>query len=528
MNENTAISEGKSQNRKLKKIYNKIKKQMEFYFSDSNLAKDKFLFDLISKNSDGFVEIDIFKKFNKIKALTNSCEVIATSVSRSNMFEISPDGKKIRRVAPLEFSKDFDACTLYVEKLPQNANEKWVKDVLGQFGPITYVNVPRFKATNKIKGFAFVEFENTEGVNNACEFYKLSVEKEETASEDESKSLKNATKKHKHEESPYDKKVKKNRTRSTSESSDKLTDFSFVKSEKHQEASDKDLDYDQENSHQKSKKKRKRGSSESEIAVKRLKELPDEDQDVLVNKCDIESKTEQLYLNEDSTVQEECLPTENEKAEVSNTYLNGTKTDKKKNKRKKKSSRKHNTEKPLLRVMPKSEWKVYRSKYLELQRSTMSLLKKQILHETQELKEQEGNTKSEVTETKKSLQFMPSIIINIKLAEPVKNPSEIKTQVKANAVVAYVDAPVENSEIFIRCHNSEDAQTIVKEKKLSHLGNVQIIEGEEERKYWEKIEIDRKNKFNNPVINKKRGRDKLIAKAAKLEEMKNKHIYFDD
>ena len=52
-----------------------------------------------------------------------------------------------------------------------------------------------------------------------------------------------------------------------------------------------------------------------------------------------------------------------------------------------------------------------------------------------------------------------------------------QTQVKANAVVAYVDAPVDSSEIFIRCHNSEDAQTILKEKKLNHLGEAQLIEG---------------------------------------------------
>lgn len=43
--------------------------------------------------------------------------------------------------------------------------------------------------------------------------------------------------------------------------------------------------------------------------------------------------------------------------------------------------------------------------------------------------------------------------------------------------MAYVDAPVDCSEIFIRCHNSEDAQTILKEKKLNHLGEAQLIDG---------------------------------------------------
>lgn len=48
---------------------------------------------------------------------------------------------------------------------------------------------------------------------------------------------------------------------------------------------------------------------------------------------------------------------------------------------------------------------------------------------------------------------------------------------KGNAVVAYVDAAQGQSEIYIRCHNSEDAQTIVKEEKLGLIGKAEIIEG---------------------------------------------------
>lgn len=57
----------------------------------------------------------------------------------------------------------------------------------------------------------------------------------------------------------------------------------------------------------------------------------------------------------------------------------------------------------------------------------MSILKKQILFETQELKEQECNSKTtDAAETKKSLQFQPGVIIKVNLSEPVKKPSDIK------------------------------------------------------------------------------------------------------
>lgn len=57
----------------------------------------------------------------------------------------------------------------------------------------------------------------------------------------------------------------------------------------------------------------------------------------------------------------------------------------------------------------------------------MSLLKKQILYETQQLKEQENNAKpADAMESKKSNQYLPGVIIKVKLTEPVKNEVEIK------------------------------------------------------------------------------------------------------
>ncbi|GFQ88459.1 hypothetical protein TNCT_259761, partial [Trichonephila clavata] len=39
--------------KKKKKLFLKIKQQMEFYFSDSNLAKDSFLCNLLKKDPEG-------------------------------------------------------------------------------------------------------------------------------------------------------------------------------------------------------------------------------------------------------------------------------------------------------------------------------------------------------------------------------------------------------------------------------------------------------------------------------------------
>lgn len=48
-------------------FYNAIRQQIEFYFSDSNLSKDRFLQQLISKSSDSSKYLLIFSMFLSIK-----------------------------------------------------------------------------------------------------------------------------------------------------------------------------------------------------------------------------------------------------------------------------------------------------------------------------------------------------------------------------------------------------------------------------------------------------------------------------
>ena len=51
----------------------KILNQIEFYFSESNLPKDKFLRELVSKDEDGKVEVAILCFFMNIRKLLKPC-----------------------------------------------------------------------------------------------------------------------------------------------------------------------------------------------------------------------------------------------------------------------------------------------------------------------------------------------------------------------------------------------------------------------------------------------------------------------
>lgn len=46
---------------------------------------------------------------------------------------------------------------------------EFIEKVFSRFGKVTYVSLPKFKSTGKLKGFAFVEFATKEEANKALE-----------------------------------------------------------------------------------------------------------------------------------------------------------------------------------------------------------------------------------------------------------------------------------------------------------------------------------------------------------------------
>lgn len=76
-----------------KQVYDNILKQMEFYFSDANLTKDRFLGDLVKK--DPYVPIEIFLKFNKVRSLTQDVNDIVKAMKNSTLLDLSEDKLKV-------------------------------------------------------------------------------------------------------------------------------------------------------------------------------------------------------------------------------------------------------------------------------------------------------------------------------------------------------------------------------------------------------------------------------------------------
>ena len=91
-----------------------IKNQVEFYFSDENLAHDKFFHELISSDTHGFVSLEAILKCQRIKNLKATKESVLEAVATSELVEVSTDKESIRR------AKNKSLPLLQVKKSKKN------------------------------------------------------------------------------------------------------------------------------------------------------------------------------------------------------------------------------------------------------------------------------------------------------------------------------------------------------------------------------------------------------------------------
>lgn len=160
---------GTAKRKRMKAVQAKIREQMEFYFSDSNLAKDRFMKNLIQSSENGYVDMETFLTFKKISSLTKDVIQIRKALSHSDFFELNEDKTKVKRKTPIQELKDLDEKTVYVECLPKTADHQWLRKLFSPCGNITYISIPKFKSTGDKKGFAFVEFDSVEAAKRACQ-----------------------------------------------------------------------------------------------------------------------------------------------------------------------------------------------------------------------------------------------------------------------------------------------------------------------------------------------------------------------
>lgn len=107
----------------------KVRKQVEFYFSDSNLQTDKFLWKIYEAN-EGWVELKTILNFGRMRQFRPEDKVIS-ALKESTKLVVSANEDMIRRKDPLKDLNELKVTrkknTVHIEGLPKEATQEEVE-----------------------------------------------------------------------------------------------------------------------------------------------------------------------------------------------------------------------------------------------------------------------------------------------------------------------------------------------------------------------------------------------------------------
>ncbi|XP_047084560.1 LOW QUALITY PROTEIN: la-related protein 6B-like [Lolium rigidum] len=103
-------------------LLHKITKQVEYYFSDINLATTEHLMRFITKDPEGYVPMSVVASFKKIKSLLQSNSMLASALRTSSKLVVSEDGNRVKREQPFTESdlEELQARIVVAENLPDD------------------------------------------------------------------------------------------------------------------------------------------------------------------------------------------------------------------------------------------------------------------------------------------------------------------------------------------------------------------------------------------------------------------------
>lgn len=120
----------------------KIATQVEFYFSDANITKDKFLLKHVKRNKEGFVSLKLISSFKRVKHLTKDWRQVAAAIERkSERLEVNDLKTKVRRLDALpEYDETTPSRTVVALNLPlERPTIEGVAEIFSACGDIVLI-----------------------------------------------------------------------------------------------------------------------------------------------------------------------------------------------------------------------------------------------------------------------------------------------------------------------------------------------------------------------------------------------------
>ncbi|XP_044736336.1 la protein homolog [Chrysoperla carnea] len=170
----TPAKKAKVTNEPPNELEKKIIRQIEYYFGDVNLSRDKFMQGKIAEDN-GWIPLSVMLTFKRLASISTDTEVILNALSKSEtqLVQVSEDRLKIRRVPEIpipEFNeerrKELSSRTAYAKGFPLNADIddilKWFEDKPNVEGVNKRMYLDRSTKKFMFKGSVFVIFKTIE------------------------------------------------------------------------------------------------------------------------------------------------------------------------------------------------------------------------------------------------------------------------------------------------------------------------------------------------------------------------------
>ncbi|KAJ8581102.1 hypothetical protein M405DRAFT_833096 [Rhizopogon salebrosus TDB-379] len=143
------------------------RKQIEFYFADSNLPFDKFMWTLHTANEEHWVPIKTVSSFKRMREYTaKGHDWIVKALRTSEELEVDEAGENARRRTEVQPPKGQFERSIYAkgfgEEIPDI--QKKLEAFFSQYGQTNAVRMRRVDGNKQFKGSVFVEFEDMKTV----------------------------------------------------------------------------------------------------------------------------------------------------------------------------------------------------------------------------------------------------------------------------------------------------------------------------------------------------------------------------
>lgn len=152
----------------------KIAKQIDYYFSDINLIKDKFMKEQLEKN-ENCVKLSVLATFSRLAQLTKDEDVIIDALKgyESDYMELEAEKKVIRRKKPLpnreEFQKELDTRTVHISGFPDSVKFDDLHRYCSRYGEVESLSMRQHYKTKQFKGCIHVVFKTQSDAKKVLE-----------------------------------------------------------------------------------------------------------------------------------------------------------------------------------------------------------------------------------------------------------------------------------------------------------------------------------------------------------------------